>query len=218
MRKPTMIVKRVRLVGEMPMRPSTRIGIDLPSDDLRFGIYYAKTAEDCKTATIHWGDGTSETAASLAKAIHTYPRPGRYVVRIEDHLAAISFSQITEGEFRAFPPRIVSFVSDAQRLTTLYARCFWNATNLRTLDVRDAAITTLSTHTCSGCTALTGELAFPRVNMISGASTGAPFYNCTGLTAIHFAAENEDKVRLSSACRSDPTLGTGKSDILQFDL
>ena len=53
--------------------------------------------------------------------------------------------------------------------------------------------------------------------MSSDDATKVPFFNCAGISEIHFAAANEEAVKASPAYHVDPHLGAANAT-LYFDL
>lgn len=212
----TILKKVILCAGPVPPEPltDTRIGIDLPADDLEWGIY-SNTATG-EPAQVDWGDGTVETLVSGAQNVHAYSRGGAYEVRISDAIGKIRCCSTLDGSpFKTrYPLRIRSFRTGAAKLTSVYTACFSGAANMTCLDCADGNVDRLGQYAFDGCRGLSGKLYFPKVATVYANS----FRNCTGgIAEFHFAAEHEEQIRRSGQFESDPTLGTGTARCV-FDL
>ena len=240
------INKTVRLVAApVPPFVGTRIGISVPDDSLDWGIKAATLADGADFVTVSWGDGSEAMlGADIADLVHTYPRGGAYEVRISDGISTLQVSSAADSAFcKTYAPMVTSFVSDAQRLATINPQSFRNAVSMREMDLSESGIVqfrplafmdclsltslaglprSLQTIFCtafSGSVNIAGRVDFPSAKTISGnVSTGKNLFSgCNGITEIHFAAENEETVKSSSAYRNDPKLGAPNAEVL-FDL
>ena len=191
------INKTVRLVAA-PEPPFVGTEIEIAATDasLVFGMSAIALAEGSESFTVDWGDGSHDTFTADAENItHTYPAPGRYIVRVTDDAVSIKVSgnATSGGEYyETYAPMVRSVKSNGEKFTTLVANSWRHCTNL--------------------------SLApFKGVYSASGKSGTLPFSECETLTEIHFAAANEEAIKATIAYKSSPTLGASNATVY-FDL
>jgi len=187
------IIKKVMLV-DGSVRPSTKVRIRIAADDPVWRVVSCAYFDDETDVIVDWGDGSVESVFELMDVYHTYAEPGDYVVTLSDILTEIGFRKSSPTATDAYSRKVIGFRTTAEHLIRIAACAF------------------------SGSTALTGSVAFPNVETISG--TGAdqlPFVGCTELTEIHFAAKHATTIQRSSAYRTDPRLGAPAATV-HFDL
>lgn len=240
------INKRVTLVAApVPPFVGTRIGITVPEGGLDWGIKAGALADGSDFVTISWGDGEETMLGTdIQDLVHTYPRGGAYEVRISDDISTLQVSGAADSVFcETYAPMVVSLASDAQRLATFNPQAFRNAVNLHDVDLSESGIVqfrplafmdclslvslaglprtlqTIYSTVFSGSVNISGRVDFPAAKTISGSvSTGKNLFSgCNAITEIHFAAENEETVKSSSAYRNDPRLGATNAEVI-FDL
>lgn len=243
-----LIIKKVILIAEpgpVPAPHSTRFTVNMTESDLTFGISTAVKAWDAEAITVDWGDGNlSRVTGDLSELTHTYAKPGVYTVTLDDSVSSFAVSNANRASlFRTkYVQRLVSVVSDAQRLTALDNSALRAATNLVSADFSDsnlatldncafdadaaltevklpATLATLGTSAFLNCTALAGRLDLPGVKTLVGAQTTAvmPFGGCAALGEIHFAAAHESDIKASTTWSLDDHLGA-KNATIAFDL
>lgn len=210
------ITKKVRLVPA-PVRGSVlTVNID---EGLIFKIRSLALAEGRDRGTIDWGDTKITTVTSNSTDIeHIFPATGQYLIKFSDDFRAIGISYGKKEYTSTYAPMTVGFFSDASRLTEIPLTGFYCCTNLARLDVSASAVEKIDSIAFAKCSALEGELSFPKVATVVGSAAAEPFMECTGITALHFASENEAAITASTAYTKDPTLGTGVEDVCVFDL
>lgn len=189
----------------------SRLRLGIAEDGHTFKIMRIALADGSESATVDWGDGNVEQITGTAA--HTYATAGEYEVKISDDISLIAFN---DSENHDDSP--LAFVSNAERLATIQQFCFSGCSRLASVDIRESELSYLSRACFENCTALTGELYFPKVNRLAGVVPKLPFTGCTGgITKIHFAAANEESIRASAQYQADPTLGSGTAEVV-FDL
>ena len=242
-----MTVARTITLVAAPPSPfiGTKITIQVPDDSLGWGIKAGALAEGSDFVTISWGDGEETMlGADIQDIVHTYPRGGTYEVRISDDISTLQVSGAADSVFcETYAPMVVSLVSDARRLATINPQAFRNAVNLRDMDLSESGIVqfrplafmdclslaslaglprtlqTIYNTVFSGSVNIAGRVDFPSAKTISGnVSAGKNLFSgCNEITEIHFAAENEETVKSSSAYRGDSKLGAPNATVV-FDL
>ena len=187
-----------------------------PGGSLEYGLFAVKRPEP---GFIDWGDGSRQEFTTLSYAVHTYPSPGTYLIRIDAGLS--DFVPVTLNPKYEYPtkyaPCVLGVVSNDESLPYIGANGFNGCLNMTQLDFRSAGIDRLVKANFKGCAALTGEVYFPLVASVQGTAGDMPFEGCTGITAIHFAKQHEAAITGGAAYQADPTLGTGVPDVCVFD-
>lgn len=147
--------------------------------------------EDRERAIIDWGDGTQEEIYESDEALHTYARTGEYEVRISDEITGIRFGGGSEGEYSTlYAPMIESFSSNARRMETLNARCFFNARNMVAFSCEGSSVNSVASRSFVNCESLIGRIDLHGVQSLAVDS----FENCPGITELHFAKASEGTI------------------------
>lgn len=168
-----------------------------------------------ETATIDWGDGTSDDFTRIYNASHTYEKPGIYRIEISDVLSAISIA--VADAFANYAAMVKALKINSSVFCFLSSKGLQNLTNIKTLDLSNTNVTQLTAYCCRNCTSLT-EVFAPKVKKFDTASTTQlPFAGCTALKKIHFAAGNEAAITATATYQADPHLGAPSAEVL-FDL
>lgn len=239
-----LIIKKVILIAEpgpVPAPRTTRFTVEMTESDLTFGISSAVKAWDAEAITVDWGDGNlSRITGNLAELSHTYAKSGVYTVTLDDSVTSFAVSNANRASvFRTkYPQRLVSVVSDALRLVSLDNSALRAATNLVSADFAASALKTLENAAFDGCTklvdvklpptiealgssvflnctALEGELAFPKVTRIEGTTTQVmPFGGCLKVARVVFAKANEEAVVETTIYKLDSTLGAKNAEVV----
>lgn len=210
------ITKKVRLVPA-PVRGSV-LTVNI-GEGLTFKIRSLAIAEGRDHGTIDWGDTKITTVTSNSTDIeHIFPATGQYLIKFSDDFRAIGISYGKKEYTSTYAPMTVGFFSDASRLTEIPLAGFYCCTNLARLDVSASAVEKIDSIAFAKCSALEGELSFPKVATIVGSASVEPFTNCVGITALHFADANKESIITGAAYAADPTLGTGVENVCWFDL
>ena len=188
--------------------------------------------------------GSDQTDTAKETETEAPPKIDYTEVRISDDIATLQVSGAADSVFcETYAPMVVSLVSDARRLATINPQAFRNAVNLRDMDLSDSGIVqfrplafmdclslvslaglprtlqTIYNTVFSGSVNIAGRVDFPSAKTISGnVSAGKNLFSgCNEITEIHFATENEETVKSSSAYRSDSKLGAPNATVI-FDL
>lgn len=214
------IICKSTLLSAEPEYEGTLVGVDMPADDLEMCIRNITIPQGTPKAVIDWGDGeTTERTRDMAGVIyHTYPKAGRYYIRITDAVSDMFISFRISSVYDRYALRVVSFKSKAQLLTHLKGYCFNGCMNLKEFDIASAAISHINTDCFKNCHALT-EIRLPFVSNIDtdAGADAHPFAGCENLRMIHFAAANKEAILASASYAADHTLGSGAAE-LSFDL
>ena len=206
------------------------------TDELKtFGISYLELCAGSAAITIDWGDGSVERVTAEGEVLHEYAASGEYTVTLSDDVSALYFSGM---EKPAYNVMLTEIVTKSLRMT-LDQYCFNRCENLVKADIAALAITTIPVSCFKFCYALKElvlpdgitaldkacfaqctaleTISLPLVDTIKGSSSTSPFYKCSGLKTIHFAASNEAAIKASSAYKYSPTLGAENAEVV-FDL
>ena len=201
------IIIRKAIIVHSPAPPfvGTRLGLVVTEDRMGYGINLAYLAGGCASATVEWGDGTSDTVTgTVHKLAHTYASPGAYEVRLSDAFERFSLAGGTTGPFfDEYPKNLVSVTSNARNLTALLGNAFAYAPNLKTVNLTECAVEKVLSKVFGDCTGLETTDGLPAglteirdnfyenctglrevVNLPRGATWLAPcmFYGCMGLS------------------------------------
>lgn len=171
----------------------TRIAIRLDDpESLTWGIYSLTFAEGESAVTIDWGDGSVETVTDTKRIVHTYPSTGTYVVRLSDTISGLACAApATPAEFRkAYPSRIVSFVTTAQKLTQLTNYAFSYAENLTYFSCIGSGLVKLQSQVFRYCTELSGSLNLKPITSLSALT----FFGCDLVTQLVFDNANYETI------------------------
>ena len=224
-RKATFNIRVLAAPQPPPPPPPPFVGTTVTirvGEGLAFKLRAVPLADGCESATVDWGDGSAvETFfEKIADAVHEYPAPGEYRIRISDDVRYIAIGSSTaDSDYNlVYAPMVRKIVSNGQYLTQVAAYSYRNCHNLETADFSESNLHTLPAGCFMDCRSLTGELYFPKVDNVVGSSISMPFANCSRLTAIHFADLYKSKITAGNAYRTNSTLGTGVPDICRFDL
>lgn len=197
----------------------TRIKIAVDDEQRMFRIGNLDAGSMGTKFAIDWGDGVAEYyTGSILLVYHEYAKAGTYEIRISDDVETMNLGNSDEAFNALYPPMVLSFVHNGEKLLTLNGSAFANCKNLTAFDVREGKINKLSTNTFIGCEKLGGVLFFPCVTSTPGRSQTKVFSNCTGgITEIHFAESAEEVITATASYKADLTLGTGTA-VCVFDL
>ena len=212
------IICTTTLLPEVPF-VGTQIKVRVPwqpGGNLEYGIFSITMSN---AGRIEWGDGTVSEGTRFSKAVHVYPAPGTYRIRVSEGIRnmVLTFNNATDDYSVKYGPAALSFTSNDPELPLVGAYGFAGCCNMTDFDVRGTKISRLLTGEWKGCVSLTGELFFPCVSDITTVDENMPFQGCTGLTKIHLPKAHEAAITSGAAFQADPTLGTGAAECV-FDL
>ena len=208
------IICKTTLLAATPPFAGTEIDI-LVDDGLVFGLNRITLASD--SAVVDWGDGTRETFTATGEAIHTYPAPGNYTVRISDDISQPGFSttSATSDIVLVYMPmiRAIRFVN-AQNLGAIPVSAFKGCVNMTSFTGDLPNVVKIGSSAFVDCRSLASPLHFPEVSMLSGSGGALPFTGCIALREIYFSEEYRDSIERKEPYRSNPQLGAPNAVVL----